>query len=65
MKVTETNPSFMIYIFGIIVFGLFYEFFRRSLEESWWFVGFAVIYLLALRVIGDFFARKWRERRSS
>lgn len=65
MKITEINPSFLIYILGIIVFGLLYELLKQSFDESWWFVGGVIVYLLALRVIGDFCTRKWLERQNT
>jgi hypothetical protein len=62
MKINEINPSFLIYMLGIVILGISYEFLKRSFDESWWFVGLAIVYLLALRLIADLVTRKWSER---
>lgn len=55
------NPSWYIYLVGIILFGLCYETVKSALGGQFLFVGAAIIYLIALRLIGDFVERKWHD----
>ena len=57
------NPSWIVYIVGISLFGLYYEKMKFTLGGDLHFIGAAIMYLLALRLIGDFVARKWRVRK--
>jgi hypothetical protein len=61
----NVNPSWYIYIVGIIVLGLSYETVKSVLGGEILFVCSVVIYLLVLRQIGDFVSRKWSERKST
>ncbi len=58
------NPSWYIYLVGIAIFGLCYESVKSALGGQFLFVGAAIIYLIALRLIGDFVGRIWHERKT-
>ncbi len=57
------DPRLIVYCVGIITFGLVYEEAKSALGGEWIFVGAACLYLLSLRLLGDFIARKWNERK--
>jgi tellurite resistance protein TehA-like permease len=61
----KVNPSLYVYLVGIIVLGSTYEIVKSALGGEVLFVCAVVIYLLALRLIGDFISRKWHERKST
>ena len=59
------NPSFYVYLMGIILLGLTYEIVKSALGGEVLFVCAVVIYLWVLRLIGDFISMKWHERKST
>jgi tellurite resistance protein TehA-like permease len=61
----KVNPSLYVYLLGIILLGATYELVKSALGGEVLFVCAVVIYLLALRLIGDFISRKWHERKST
>ena len=61
----KVNPSLCVYLVGIILLGATYELIKPALGGGVLFVCAVVIYLLALRLIGNFISRKWHERKST
>ena len=61
----KVNPSFYVYLVGIILLGLTYEIVKSALGGEVLFVCVVVIYLSVLRLIGDFISRKRHERKST
>ena len=53
------NPSVIVYLVGIVVFSYFYEFIKSAIGNTWLFVAAALTYIVALRLAGDFIAKKW------
>lgn len=59
------NPSAIVYLVGISLFGFFYAPLKGVIGDTWFFVGAAVLYLIFLRLAGDFIAKKWSARKRS
>ena len=53
--------EYTIYLIGVILLGLGYEWLKRALGESWLFVAVVVSYLLLIRVVGRWAVRRWPE----
>lgn len=57
--------SWMVYLIGIVLFGLTYNDLKVALGGGISFVGAALLYLVLLRVIGHFVENKWHDRDST
>jgi hypothetical protein len=57
----KSNPEFFVYLAGIAVFGLFYDYVKAALDGGLLFVSVAAAYLLMLRGVGVV-VRRWLER---
>ena len=60
MNLKSINPSFIIYIVGVILLGLFYGEVKQSLGGKLLFFVCVVVYLLALRLIAELVSKKWK-----
>ena len=60
MNFKNINPSFIVYIVGVMLLGLFYGEVKQSLGGELLFFVCVVAYLLALRLIADFISKKWK-----
>jgi len=52
------NPSWIVYLIGIVLFGLFYELVKANSGGDVLFVIVGIGYLIILRVMADFLAKK-------
>ena len=48
-----------VYLAGIFVFALGYEPLKRALGGRFLFLGLTLVYLLSLRLLGTWMARRW------
>jgi len=60
LNLKSINPSFVIYIVGVILLGLFYGEVKQSLGGKLLFFVSIVAYLFALRLIAEFISKKWK-----
>ena len=58
----KLDIRYIVYMAGIIAFGAFYYELKAEFENQWIFVGAAVAYLAAIRLIG-YLAAKWQRSR--
>ncbi len=58
MKKNNINPSAIIFIIGLFPLAYFNEVLKAENAEGWLRVLIAVIYLLVLRSVSDFVAKK-------
>lgn len=61
----KPTPEFIVYLVGIALAGFFYEPVKSALGGEWLFLGCAVAYAVALRVLGHFVAGVLAARRPS
>jgi hypothetical protein len=56
------NISVIVYVIGIMLFALFYSTIKTILDIELVFIGTAFLYLIMLRLLGYFLARKFNDR---
>ena len=64
-EVSTLNYSWVVYLIGIFLFGLFYEQIKTALGGGILFVIVALGYLLVLRFVGDYLSKKWLEHKKT
>jgi hypothetical protein len=59
------NISVIVYVIGIMLFAFFYSTIKTILNSELVFVGAAFLYLIMLRLLGYFLARKFNNREAA
>tara|TARA_R110002072_G_scaffold269319_1_gene428616 strand:+ start:273 stop:458 length:186 start_codon:yes stop_codon:yes gene_type:complete len=59
------NPTKITYLLGVALLGLVYMPIKAVLENDWMLLGLVLLYLLSLRVLGNFITKRWYEREST
>lgn len=56
----KPSTQAIVYFVGIVAFGLFYFPMKAAIGVSWLFLFCALIYLLSLRLLGSWLAKRTR-----
>lgn len=59
------NISVIVYVIGIMLFALFYSAIKTILDSKLVFIGAAFLYLIMLRLLGYFLARKFNDQETT
>jgi purine-cytosine permease-like protein len=59
------NISVIVYVIGIMLFSLFYSAIKTILDSELVFIGAAFLYLIMLRLLGYFLARKFNDQETT
>jgi uncharacterized protein (DUF983 family) len=54
---SKANPSFIVYIVGLLPLGFMLNWIEQQLNDSWWVVVIVIVYLLFLRFLGDYLSK--------
>ena len=61
---TYRRPAYLVYLAGAVIFGLAYAWLKVQFGSGWLFLGFGLVYFLALRVSGELVERFFMNRKS-
>jgi purine-cytosine permease-like protein len=59
------NISVIVYVIGIMLFALFYSTIKTILDSELVFIGAVFLYLIMLRLLGYFLARKFNDQETT
>ena len=61
----KINPSYVIYFVALFPLAFLVTFLRQKIGDSWWVVVIAIVYLICVRFLGDYVAKKMEEEKQN